>query len=310
MTSVRSSSASLEDLPTELLLEILAIYPDSPLVFFSPLAFREYGVHEREFRRQILQSLSQTCTTLRNVFLPLLWNIFDVTVPKIKDHYTQNTILQTAVFPFIQNIHINFSNIPALDADTTDLVVRFLCVLPNFVGLRIRLERSVMPLLIHSIGSHTFPTVTSLCVPGWLDPLFPAFTGVTSLTCPAIFHDMNTLAAAQQHFSRLDTLAGLSPYKQVIEDVFEKFPRLRRISTSGPIDLDLLPLFSLFRNLSELSLAHRADDEDTSAVHLILAAQTVLRRSKSRDRKLILIWEFTMLEGYSLYPRVIHVGSD
>lgn len=104
MTPTGLLPASLEDLPTELLLEIVEIYPDSPLVFFSPLAFREYGVHERESRRQMLQSLSQTSTTLRDVFLPLLWNIFDLTLPKIQGHYTQSSGLKSGVFPFIQYV--------------------------------------------------------------------------------------------------------------------------------------------------------------------------------------------------------------
>ncbi|KAJ6481502.1 hypothetical protein C8R47DRAFT_1134659 [Mycena vitilis] len=299
-------SVSLVDLPTELLLEILDVYPGPPMVFFTPLAFREYGVREQALRRQILRSLSQTSVILRDVFLPLLWNTLDVTEQKIQYRPARSS-LKALVFPLIENVNVNLTEILAIDKPTIDLLVQFLCALPNVSGLRIRLERSALPLLVDSFGTHTLPTVLNLCVPGWLDPLFQAFPSVTSLTCPAIYHDTTTLAMAQKQFTRLDTLAGISPYKELLEDVLERFPRLRRISTSGPADLDLLPLLSSFRNLAELSLAHRTDDEQVSVVNLVLAARAILQRSESRDRKILRIWEFDMLDGFSMYPRVIHV---
>ncbi|KAJ7919849.1 hypothetical protein B0H13DRAFT_1987685 [Mycena leptocephala] len=83
-TSVPSTVAipplrSLDDLPTELLVEIISYHRSLGLLdFFSPL-LPHGNIAQRRAQREVLRCLSQTCSVVRAVCLSFLWERFDLT---------------------------------------------------------------------------------------------------------------------------------------------------------------------------------------------------------------------------------------
>jgi hypothetical protein len=70
---------SLDDLPTEILVEIISYHRSLGLLdFFSPL-LPHGNIAQRRAQREVLRCLSQTCSVVRAVCLSFLWERFDLT---------------------------------------------------------------------------------------------------------------------------------------------------------------------------------------------------------------------------------------
>jgi hypothetical protein len=90
---------SLPDLPTELLGEIISHYV-CQFTFLSPLVRQEHVIQRRD-QRLVLRSLSQSCSSLRSVFLPSLWTQFEVSKHNFCEADTKSE-RGTLIFPYIK----------------------------------------------------------------------------------------------------------------------------------------------------------------------------------------------------------------
>ncbi|KAJ7747129.1 hypothetical protein DFH07DRAFT_578404 [Mycena maculata] len=323
---------SLLDLPTELLVEIISYHP-YPFTFLSPLLRQEHGAQERHDRRQVLRSLSQTCVVLRTIFLPLLWERFEASQASLQEIHT-NEAVASLLFPYIKSVHISMKTWGLEDMEAVFLFVQFIRALPNLVGLQIyQASYECVPVLSYAFADIMLPNITALCVPDWLDGIFPAFPNLTTLACPCIYTHSTALAPAKQFFPRLEAITGLRLSRNLIEAVLQDFPNLRAITVTSTIPLqpkkaqshsdpmherctadpDDLALLSSFKNLSELSLIH---DETVMAEAVVLPLDVllqrgadVLRASKNPGRKVLRVWSFDMYRGYEVEPRVIPVRA-
>lgn len=97
-----SQGCSFLGLPTELLLEIAALFPFLFTIHSPQMRpWQEDRAPERLERRKILRALSQTCVALRIVFLPLLWRHFEATKASLDICYAEGP-LPTLIFPYIR----------------------------------------------------------------------------------------------------------------------------------------------------------------------------------------------------------------
>ncbi|KAJ7144418.1 hypothetical protein C8R44DRAFT_144284 [Mycena epipterygia] len=319
---------SLLGLPTELLLEIISYYHD-PFTFFSPLVDQKHAAQEREVRVQILRSLSQTCSALRSIFLPSLWERLHASGASFEERYTESA-LKTLIFPYIKSVHISMR---AWSSKQIVLFVQLLRALPNLSGLQIYHApsgRRILRIMSYGFQDAVFPGVTALCVPEYLSIIFPSFPNVTALACPSIYAKNSILPPAKQYFPRLEALGGLRLSKELIEEVLGDFPTLRSISISSTISLDsavrhrirsirtdraglfqdLLPLFKRFKHLCKLSLVHE-DIEHLllSLENLIAGGRDVLRASDSQEVKELRVWSYDVYKGFNVAPCVILVND-
>ncbi|KAJ7687809.1 hypothetical protein B0H17DRAFT_1069370 [Mycena rosella] len=305
-----SAPTSLLELPTELLVEIVSYHQD-PFTFISPLLRPEHGVQQRQDRLQVLRSMSQSCSRLRSIFLPLLWERFHGSEHSFQERYMDSD-LKTRLFPFIKSVHVSMQHWLPTQMKTVFLFLEFLRALPNLVGLQIHyLQSDMMPIMMYALKDVVFPTVIALGVPDWsAQVLFKSFPNVTTLACPAIYAGSIALPAAKIHFPRLEALAGLRLSKELINGLLRDFPALRDMSISSTIASEStdLSLLKGFRRLARLSFVYEDLKGLLSLDALINRGAELLRESDSSEARVLTLWSYNVYEGFDTFPRVVSVA--
>ncbi|KAJ7877329.1 hypothetical protein B0H13DRAFT_1893260 [Mycena leptocephala] len=298
-------------LPTELLLELASPYP-FPFTNLSPCMRPQDWAEERLERRQFLRPLSQTCSTLRAVFLPLLWRHFEACNAHLHIKYKRAGISeQTGIFTHMRFVHISLTPpSPYVLARLFD----FLQNLPNLECLQLySVDYSLLQSLAGAFNDYPLATVTTLCIPGGTT-LFPAFPNVQSLTFSTYAHH-DTLRLARRSFPQLHSLGGVHLNPDAIVEL-HGFPHLRSLYLSGPIHETSAPLLSRLSALpflSSLSLENQVISRTTAKLlpleALIAAGTNVLRVARGRGQKVLTVWIFNKGQTeVERDPVVIYVG--
>ncbi|KAJ7463037.1 hypothetical protein FB451DRAFT_1266706 [Mycena latifolia] len=296
-------------LPTELLCDIVSYHRD-PFTFESPLLRQEHGFQDRQDRHQVLRSLSQSCSRLRAIFLPLLWERLDAEA-KFQAHPTESE-LKTLIFPYIKSVHVSLQH---ATMETIFAMLEFLGALPNLAALQIyQLPADLMAIMIYAFKGVVIPTVTTLCVPDSSAPaICSSFPNVTSFGCPSIYERSMALAPAKVHFPLLEALAGLRLSKGLIDTLLRDFPNLRTISVSSliaSVSAELLPLLKRFKRLARLSLVHEDSVHSLSLEAVVSSGAAVLRASQSPEPRVLTVWSYNVYEGFDPFPRVVSVAAE
>ncbi|KAJ7155215.1 hypothetical protein C8R46DRAFT_437725 [Mycena filopes] len=308
-----AASCSLLDLPTELLVEIVSHYPNT-FTFLSPFVLQEYTT-QRQDRQRVLQSLSQVCSRLRNLFLPILWKQLDASNPAFHAHYTQSEFAKT-VAPYIKSVHV------AMDLWTTSRMkpmrnfLDFLCSLPNLAGLQIHSPPFDLIVSIASAFANVrLPTVTALSLPTSLDCIFPCFPNVTQFASHEVIATTHFIPGLTNKFPHLEAFAGLRlPYFDLsileAKELSAAFPHLRALSVRSTFPVSYpepgdsyFEHLRAFTNLSELAVVFDEGERTLALEPLIAGCKAVLQASRSVERKALLVWAHEDETG----PRVIHV---
>ncbi|KAF7349834.1 hypothetical protein MVEN_01283900 [Mycena venus] len=306
---------SLTDLPTELLLQIISY--DTSLNFLTALERRESEDSDRRWaRRQVLRALSQSCSTLRAVFLPALWERVDISKPNFRQRDLTGEVA-SRIFAYIKFVQVSMQVWSMKEMKPILHLVKFLRSLPKLADLRIRsVNWEVDKLLVSAFADVSLPTVASLAVADALHPIFHAFPNVTTLACPLILAGSDALRSAIAHFRRLSTLVGLRMYKvwphfkfdtDSISECARHFPRLRALSITTPLPREPqlqtgLGFLRAFTQLAELTFFHRSLDRHTLPLDVLVAQGTeILKASRSPDAKVFRIWNGISTEGWSLF---------
>ncbi|KAJ7905744.1 hypothetical protein B0H14DRAFT_2661431 [Mycena olivaceomarginata] len=222
-----SAPRSLTALPAELLLEIVSHHTS-----FDSLTSLErldrFDNEQRQVRRQVLLSLSQSCSALRAVFIRPLWERVDISRPNFHDADIRNE-LATRIFPYIKYVHVSLRLWSPKKTKQFKLLVEFLLALPNLISLRIRwqlqfkvgLQGRGDSKLFSAFADVSLPSVTSLSVSDNLHPIFHAFPNITTLACPSILAGSDALRPAIECFPYLDALVGLRIYRHTVGQKLE-----------------------------------------------------------------------------------------
>ncbi|KAJ6485829.1 hypothetical protein C8R45DRAFT_998066 [Mycena sanguinolenta] len=307
------AACTLTNLPPEILAEIVSHYPSSfPL--FSAIVRQEHIPSHKE-RCQILRSLSQTCSVLRRICLPILWERFEVSRPNFQTIYTKSE-LATVIFPCIKSVHISMKFWTKNDMESIFHFVEFLCALPNLIGLQIYhgLLWDVAPILSYAFGNVSLPTVTALSVPDSLDGILPSFPNLKMLSGPALTpRNRLLLAVAKTQFPHLEAIAGIrtrhlahDDARQFIGNLTRDFPNLRALSMSHSVSLEhgdiVFAGLRSFAQLSELEFLFKDEGHSLALDALISGGKGVLRTSRSPKAKFLRVWTYDTTIG----PCLIH----
>ncbi|KAJ7136917.1 hypothetical protein C8R44DRAFT_976329 [Mycena epipterygia] len=295
MTPCAIPAPSLIDLPNELLVEIVS-YHTYTFDFLSPVVYQDYW-KRRQPRRKTLRSLSQSCSVLRSVSLPLLWERFDVYNPDFRSPQSE---IAACIFPYIKYVHISTQWWPLSSiSETIPLLVDFLCTLPKLTGLEIyenRLDHTIFSIISSAFSKVSLPTVSVLLVPQELRPIFRAFPHLRTLVFQTVHKDSSALMV-RQYFTHIDALAGLRICHRNEEFLIlatDRFPGLRVLSIASPFKIEFEPCFrrlTAFTNLSELVLFHVEDGSQFLSLEALVAGgRDVLRASQSRETKVLRVW--------------------
>ncbi|KAJ7304628.1 hypothetical protein DFH08DRAFT_945122 [Mycena albidolilacea] len=307
-TAALFSASSLPDLPTELLVEIISHYA-SPFTFLSPLVREEHAATQQE-KAQVLRALSQTCSDLRRIFLPLLWERLEVSQLNFREIHTRSE-LATLIFPYIRSVHISLKSwSPSGDMETVFLFIEFLRALPNLTGLQIYngVPWLMVPIFSYAFADASFPALTALAIPDSLTSILPAFPNVKTLGCPSLSNKGKLIAAAKTHLPHLEALAGLR--SRDLGDNFRpalapQFPHLRALSMASTSTVeykDMFPRLHAFTQLSELELLYQDDPDLLSLEELVAGGRNVLRASHSTDVKALRVWALDKSAG----PQIVY----
>ncbi|KAJ7606365.1 hypothetical protein DFH06DRAFT_1251492 [Mycena polygramma] len=313
------SSAAPWAFPLELLLETASHHRDY-YDFLSPLTHYD-DVEERRVSRKALRSLSQTCSALRSVCLPLLWERFDVPFSKFKyrnsqDETDEDSAVAPHIFPYIKSVHISFEEWADCFLDPLFPLVDFLCRLANLTSLRIfnlpDVQQTVSN-ISYAFALSRFPTVTSLFLPYDLIGAFDSFPNAKTFASPEIFSNRGTDTPpfsdiVKQSFPHLTALAGLwidQGEKEFVDELACKLPRLRALSVASPFKSktkSLLELLEAFTHLSELAVVYHGGQGFLPLKELIEGCKKILLRSQSSEPKVLKVWS-----DRARQERVVHM---
>ncbi|KAJ7697003.1 hypothetical protein B0H17DRAFT_1052589 [Mycena rosella] len=236
-----ASMPSLPELPTELLIEIVKYYPELLLGTDASLQ----GVPSNEFSgNDTLRALSQTCRTLRGIFLPVLWErvqaCFTVrNLPqrkisrraKILERRMTGIQKTPYVLPYIHSLTVTMQECGMENCQPIAQFVRVLQLLPNLKSLSIFYAQNMAPVLLNAFRDKIFPSVVSLSVADQLSYILPCFPNIQTLTAQ---HYGGQLLKVIEHFgvnTRIHTLNNLCISSSwVVERLREAIPRLKQLS--------------------------------------------------------------------------------
>ncbi|KAF7343973.1 hypothetical protein MVEN_01686500 [Mycena venus] len=274
---------SLPDLPTELLMEIAKYYPELYLDIDAII----HGMASEQFAGDdALRALSQTCRTLRGIFLPR-------TVGARMLERRMIGIQKTPyVMPHIRSLSVTLAECSMNNWQPMAEFVRVLGVLPKLQHLTIsRIFNEMVPVLTTACQGKVFPSILSLTVDNEnLAQIIPCFPNTQTLTV----HGSSCipfLRALKGSCEYVHTLNNLALYANVIE-----YPGLRDSIPNEP-----MRLLENMDNLSDLRIRYREPlrfhvvygTPPPSLEDIIATAKRILRTSKATGRKKLHMEEFT-----------------
>ncbi|KAK7044899.1 hypothetical protein R3P38DRAFT_2881527 [Favolaschia claudopus] len=312
-----ATKCALTDLPTELLVEI-ASYHESSFTFLSPLT-REEHIGERRVQREVLRSLSQTCLSLRQIFLPKSWEHLEVSKPNLQEACADSA-LTSVIFPFIKSIHLSMRSWTRSDMKAIFFLLEFIRTLPNLTGLQIYYGVSfdVVSILSYAFAGNTsFPAIVALAVQDNLDGILGCFPNLKTLSGASFSENSPLLRAAKTRTPYLEAIAGLRPrrYQAIserdrsLEDIGRDFPSLKALSISTRVHLEtaddfFVRLKRVFGHLSDLGFVFYPDRTELLPLEELAArGRDVLRNSSSSDPKILRIWSYDSSVG----PQILHM---
>ncbi|KAF7347004.1 hypothetical protein MVEN_01453500 [Mycena venus] len=301
--STPQNACSLTDLPTELLVQIIVLHRSS----FDILSPVLEDIAQRQVQHEVLHALSQSCSRLRAVCLPFLWERFDLSMVKFQTRLADyKTALVPTIFSYIESVHVSMRGCRT-QLQTMFNLVDFLRTLPNLAVLRISWPNfRMIQDLCSAFSEACLPSVTSLYVPVLLHGIFPAFPNITTLVCPAAIIAGSPVLARMKLFPRLTVLGELRMVgsADLISELARDFPQLRTLSITTSIAPDCENVFSLlnaFADLSELCLFHEDSPDYLSLDVLVSRAKDVLLGSRSLDRRVLRIWSNSLSGPQLIY---------
>ncbi|KAF7343968.1 hypothetical protein MVEN_01686000 [Mycena venus] len=277
---------SLPDLPTELLMEIVKYYPELYLDIDAII----HGMASEQFAGDdALRALSQTCRTLRGIFLPVLWarvyacftsrNRPKKRVKRRAKMLERRMIgIQKTpyVMPHIRSLSVTLAECSMNNWQPMAEFVRVLGVLPK-----------LWHLTIGKVFNEMVPVLSTACQ----GKIIPCFPNIQTLTFHPGLGCIPFLRALKGSVEHVHTLNNLTLYANVIE-----YPGLRDSIPNEP-----MRLLENMDNLSDLRIRYREPlrfhvvygTPPTSLEDIIATAKRILRTSKATGRKELHMEEFT-----------------
>ncbi|KAF7304123.1 hypothetical protein MIND_00643900 [Mycena indigotica] len=280
--------ASLDTLPTEILLEITHHLPQSLRYasFFSPMLRYEHTAPARKLRTQTLCALRLTCMRLAGALFGALYESLDVSsldFERVEEAIEDEDEVVERVLPAVKSVHVSMRTWMANTASehvvspfSTAPIIAFLTFLHSLPSLT-RLELGDIPLAFFPVFTYAFavpdralPNVTALCVTDSLlhAPGLPtAFPNAKILASPTMWarersHVGLGWVQTVKEMKGLTALAGFRLGEEAVEVLVTSVPSLTRLAISGGVRRYMKPFLLALRALplTHLSLVYESPD--------------------------------------------------
>ncbi|KAJ7153076.1 hypothetical protein C8R43DRAFT_1002838 [Mycena crocata] len=294
---------SLPDLPTELLMEMVKYYPELLLEIDANI----HGVASEQLSgNDALRALSQTCSRLRDVFLPVLWSRVYACFtarnrpkrkPKRRAKMLERRMLGIQktphVVPYIQTLSVTMEECDMGNWEPVAQFIRVLNLLPDLRQLTIiRPQTGMVPVIATSCKDKIFPSVVGLAIPDILAPILHCFPNVQTLTSAQLYRpSSNHLLDAAKGLEHIHTVNLPVVTKEIVNRLRDNIPNVKRLSLWRDLNLDVLSLLDGMENLSELHIRYRPlgyhyyGARALTVEEIMPVAERVLRTSKAKGRK-------------------------
>ncbi|KAJ6612384.1 hypothetical protein B0H10DRAFT_2437021 [Mycena sp. CBHHK59/15] len=262
-------------LPTELLLEIISYY------YHCAQGDTLIG------RFEVLRALSQTCSSWRNIFLPLTWEHIEATGPRMKLLERRMTgILKTpSLTRYVRTLVVSLqtSSLDRWNLMTT--FIRFLLCTPHLHTLRIlAMSPEHSGIFSTACEPHKFPAVQTLALPASLSRMLKCFPNARSLACAepiSTFGSMTMLKAASKALLSVESLQNFVPTRQVIEYIAQNFPNIQSL-VFGHIGKEHLSPLKCLKDLRSIEFRHHIYEGNLE--NLVDAVKKVLQSSPEYEQ--------------------------
>ncbi|KAJ7783971.1 hypothetical protein DFH07DRAFT_210390 [Mycena maculata] len=211
---------SLPDLPTELLMETVKYYP----ALLSSVDACVEGVAGHQYcGNDTIRALSQTSRTLRDIFLPVLWERVNVTFtlrnrPKRKIR-TRAKMLERRmrgiqktpqVATYIRSLSITLEECHLGNWQPLSHFIRVLGLLPNLRNLTILggLKGEMITVAKTACQGKVYPSVVTLALPDGLAPILHSFPHVRTLHICDYGHSI--FREAKELYTHVDTVKNIN----------------------------------------------------------------------------------------------------
>ncbi|KAJ7038982.1 hypothetical protein C8F04DRAFT_332626 [Mycena alexandri] len=297
---------SLPDLPTELLMEIIKYYPE----LYVEVDARTKGVLSEQYPgNDALRALSQTSRTLRDIYLPVLWERFHScftvrnrpkrkirTRAKMLERRMKGIQKTPYIQPYIRSLSISLSECRMDNWQPMAEFIRVLDLLPNLRELTLTpFTHQMTPVLTTACQGKSYPSILTLTIHDALAPIMHCFPNVETLN----LSDGASFAlfmAAKEHCKHIHTINNITLSPFIVDLLRDAIPKLKRLSLWSRIRLDTLRLLEGMENLSDLRIRRQSRPVFLEPVlpveEIIAVAQRVLRTSNAKCRKEVRIQEF------------------
>ncbi|KAG8720875.1 hypothetical protein FRC09_008842 [Ceratobasidium sp. 395] len=233
-SSLKRYNKGFANLPPELLSKIVADFPEILVddILMNPTYIGEkVPAGDYKARFAVLRALSQTCYHLRDFYLPLLWERFEVCmissgggswyreIGQKMERTSEGMLRSEHLWPYVRIVTVTLTRYK------TDVVlppfVKMLQLLPNVHTLQIPHAHSAMTTALKdAFKGSTFPSIRTVIMPNCAHEILRCCPGVESVTCNE--DDGGKLVSALLE-------AGCSKLQADAIRMFSSFPSLRVI---------------------------------------------------------------------------------
>ncbi|KIJ30057.1 hypothetical protein M422DRAFT_267854 [Sphaerobolus stellatus SS14] len=308
-------------LPNEIIHEILSYFPDMDLPKINRgdiyLLYDPSIETSGYIREDALRALSQTCHTLREFFLPLLWEHFDVYARgggMIWYKRVSNTLTRGSVFlkdPRNQIIasHVRSCRVVLTRCATNIALPAFakcLASLPNLHTLDILHAHSQMTThLKEGFKRGNFPAIKKIILPSCAHNVLRCCPEVTSVTCIEE-NGSKLIGAIASSCPKVEVLERFSPDINMAKRIVNKVSNLKRITLHMHDRItQIVTALKPLKHLCEIDFLHPTplgpdltflSSAEIASSPAIKAAKEVLKGPPER-RKLGIIYHWYERDG-------------
>ncbi|KAF8761803.1 hypothetical protein RHS01_01214 [Rhizoctonia solani] len=252
-SSTRSASRGFLALPNELVSQILSYYPEIKTIhiLMNPTFIGNWKDAENYFVRfDVLRSLSQLCRLARDIYLPLLWERFQVclttnvegqwfrSIGQTMERKSKGMLRNKHLWPYVKVVTVTLTRFQT--SKILPPFVKLLRALPNVHTLEIPHAHSAMTgALKQAFGGKTFPTIQRIILPTCSHEILRCCPEIREVTCNEDDGGRLIGALVQNGCKKLEVLRGVSPgpvlMKRVQIDVQSAKDSLRASAKYKPV---------------------------------------------------------------------------
>ncbi|CAE6421440.1 unnamed protein product [Rhizoctonia solani] len=248
-------------LPNELVSLILSYFPEikPEHILMNPTFIGNWkNADNYSVRFDVLRALSQICRLAREIYLPLLWERFQVCLTNTEvswyrsiglamERKSEGMLKSKHLWPYVKVVTVTLSRFQT--STVLPPFVKMLGVLSNVHTLEISHAHSLMTrALKEAFEGNVFPSIQKVILPTCAHEILRCCPEVREVTCNE--DDGGRLVSALVHTGckKLEVLRGVCPGPVLMKRLSTAAPPLRCIDITN-VSQDMLPIYGTFPSL-------------------------------------------------------------